>query len=273
MLKLILNTIYLFLICLIVDGTKVKDLGLQAQPKKQWSKIWSHSTILSRDYLLLEDPKDVRGMQERSVILDCTKVDHMVDPDADPCTLRLKSKFITDCERFQRELHAQKLLLKRKKSHPSFVQLYASDIINKQDSDFLGCTIMESGWKDLKSLSKLAGQIDGLLLKFIAIGIVQAMNKLHSRGMVWCDLKLDNFVLVDNSKDQELTSCLEKSFCVSNLLDAFHNGDIVVKAIDLESSVSFKKPIQDFSPEVSLNKLCIYLYSFYDYYYYDFYFY
>merc|ERR1719276_157817 len=70
------------------------------------------------------------------------------------------------------------------------------------------------------------------------------MTRIHSRSMVWSDLKVDNFVLT-NCGDISGTATLSTS---TNGLTI--GPDPIVKAIDLESSVGCNSAIQDFSPEV-----------------------
>jgi len=65
-------------------------------------------------------------------------------------------------------------------------------------------------------------------------------------GLVWSDLKLNNFVCV--GEDGGVSGCEvgDSGFLIKGLQD----GEWRIKCIDLESCVDQNKPLQDFSPEI-----------------------
>jgi serine/threonine protein kinase len=69
----------------------------------------------------------------------------------------------------------------------------------------------------------------------IAKAMAAALEKIHGKGLVWTDLKLDNFVLLSGTGTDYFGTS---------------GGKFVCKAIDLESAVKEKTKIVDFSPEM-----------------------
>lgn len=90
--------------------------------------------------------------------------------------------------------------------------------------------VLESGDKNLRTfLSESKGGLDGRDLRKASVNICRCVEAMHSSGLVWTDLKAENFVLVGEGGD-----------------DGY-----VVKGIDLESAVPVGNSPEDYSPEAS----------------------
>jgi hypothetical protein len=82
--------------------------------------------------------------------------------------------------------------------------------------------VLEMGSQDLKSFLIQRGYLEGSELKNAAVSAAQCVQALHSAGLVWTDLKTENFVVMPNGE---------------------------VKGIDLESAMPFGDNPVDYSPE------------------------
>lgn len=92
--------------------------------------------------------------------------------------------------------------------------------------------VMECGSSDLKALLKARGGrgLTGRAMRNAASAAGRCVQALHSSGLVWTDLKPENFVLADGDDDVD--------------------GDLAgVKGIDLESAVPIGAGPVDYSPE------------------------
>lgn len=98
--------------------------------------------------------------------------------------------------------------------------------------------IMEAGVIDLKKASAQLGPVRGADFVRIAKSMASSLAKIQAKGLVWTDLKTDNFVFVSNDGSGTARS------------DYFSSA-FTCKAIDLESVVGCGKSIIDFSPEIA----------------------
>ena len=88
--------------------------------------------------------------------------------------------------------------------------------------------VLESGDKNLRAfLTDSKKGLTGGELRTAAVNVARCVEAMHSSGLVWTDLKAENFVLVGSGANQE------------------------VKGIDLESAVPVKTCPEDYSPEAS----------------------
>ena len=90
--------------------------------------------------------------------------------------------------------------------------------------------ILESGTQNLRSY--LSGEngnggVSGAELRRAAVNICRCLEAMHSSGLVWTDLKAENFVLTGTGTEKE------------------------VKGIDLESCVPLNANPEDYSPEAT----------------------
>ena len=81
--------------------------------------------------------------------------------------------------------------------------------------------LLESGDENLRNYLTKKGGLKGSQLRKAAVAISRCVEAMHSSGLVWTDLKAENFVLVGQE----------------------------VKGIDLESAVPAKSSPEDYSPE------------------------
>jgi serine/threonine protein kinase len=87
-----------------------------------------------------------------------------------------------------------------------------------------GAIVLERGELDLKSYLEQYGPLQGKELRDAAVAGVQCLQAVHSAGLVWTDLKAENFVVMDlNAR--------------------------TIKGIDLESAIPLRGNPVDYSPE------------------------
>jgi len=115
------------------------------------------------------------------------------------------------------------------------------EYLPRAGSDFKaqGALVLEEGAMDLKEMLARLGDGVGLKgrgLRDVAASAAQCIQAMHSSGLVWTDLKSENFVVVlgESGKDGS---------------DGGTGGLPGVKAIDLESACPHKNNPIDFSPE------------------------
>jgi serine/threonine protein kinase len=94
-----------------------------------------------------------------------------------------------------------------------------------------GALVLESGERTLRALcdARRNQGLSGKAMRQAAVALVQCIQAMQSYGLVWTDLKAENFVVVS---------------------DTLGDGSIEgIKAIDLESAVRAGGPPMDYSPE------------------------
>jgi len=94
-----------------------------------------------------------------------------------------------------------------------------------------GALVLESGERTLRALcdARRNKGLEGKAMRQAAVALVQCIQAMQSYGLVWTDLKAENFVVVSDSTG-----------------DGSIEG---IKAIDLESAVPAGGPPLDYSPE------------------------
>ena len=106
---------------------------------------------------------------------------------------------------------------------------------NSKTSDELSnqcALVMESGTKDLKTIlqARRGRGYEDRAMRDAAVAVIQCVQAMHYSGLVWTDLKTENFVITTDDTDG--------------------NGGLPgVKGIDLESAILKGKSPVDFSPE------------------------
>ena len=90
--------------------------------------------------------------------------------------------------------------------------------------------VLESGQRNLRDLCNARKNVglSGTTLRQTIVAIAQCVQGVHSSGLVWTDLKAENFVTTT---------------------DSLGESDLQVKGIDLESTVKAGGPPIDYSPE------------------------
>ena len=190
----------------------------------------------SQDYLLLKASADVlRSGAGRSEILECVSTIAISTTTAVP-QQSLILKIVKEDDRFEREKNNYNTICGKSKlsKDAPFVNIIKFEKGVKSGTNVI---VMEKGAIDLKKACAKAGPVRGEAFVRIAKAMAAALEKIHAKGLVWTDLKLDNFVLlsdVEGSTDYFGTSA----------------GKFVCKAIDLESAVKEKTKLVDFSPEM-----------------------
>jgi hypothetical protein len=175
----------------------------------------SLATLIGQQYQIAQGTSVVSSRKSR--VVDCCSV-------AAPATA-LKAKLIgrSGAAACKREAEVFRSL----SDTTNFVRLvdHLPDYNSKGDS----ALVFEAGLGgDLEALAN-RGPVRGEELRRIAATAAAAAQKLHSKGLVWVDLCLANFVLMQSS-----------------------SGSSRIKGIDLESAVPAGSPCQDYRPQVSL---------------------
>jgi serine/threonine protein kinase len=102
---------------------------------------------------------------------------------------------------------------------------------DKTISSTASALILQSGERNLRTLldARQNRGLSGTAMRQAAVAIARCLQAIHSSGLVWTDLKAENFVVISDS------------------LDKMEQGG--VRGIDLESAVPVKGPPVDYSPE------------------------
>ena len=94
--------------------------------------------------------------------------------------------------------------------------------------------VLEKGARDLKSHLTSKGRLEGKELRDACIAAAQCVQALHSAGLVWTDVKTENFVVLPPPRAKRGSD---------------GDGSVVVKGIDLESAMPIGDNPVDYSPE------------------------
>eukprot|EP00535_Pseudo-nitzschia_heimii_P001159 CAMPEP_0197174960 /NCGR_PEP_ID=MMETSP1423-20130617/1307_1 /TAXON_ID=476441 /ORGANISM="Pseudo-nitzschia heimii, Strain UNC1101" /LENGTH=523 /DNA_ID=CAMNT_0042623993 /DNA_START=306 /DNA_END=1877 /DNA_ORIENTATION=+ len=190
------------------------------------------------DYLLVG--KLIRSSSKRSQIYYAYKA----DADGNPSGTRLTVKLTAGMERLNRENKNYNRVFSKGRVFFAPLQGSASCYMRKvsycpsaDDSPStagipkgLSALILESGDQNLRTfLSDTEAGLSGRDLRKACVNICRCLEAMHSSGLVWTDLKAENFVLVSGKGS--------------------NGGEYMVKGIDLESAVPVGKSPQDYSPE------------------------
>ena len=214
--------------------TKTKGTSSKPVPTKDYDLNGKVLGSKNADYLLVGNL--VRSSSKRSQIYYAYKA----DKDGNPSGRRLITKLQTSDERLSRESKNYNRVFSKARV------LFALDGANScyvrkvgyvQNKDLSSSTtgvpngvsalILESGDQNLRAyLSERKSGLSGSDLRRAAYNIVRCIEAMHSSGLVWTDLKTENFVVMSSG-----------------------NGPPSVKGIDLESAVPVKSSPEDYSPE------------------------
>ena len=118
------------------------------------------------------------------------------------------------------------------------IERFERNVMATVSKKTISVMIMEAGAIDLKKASAQLGPLRGADFVRIAKGMASSLAKIQAKGLVWTDLKTDNFVFVANDGSDPARS-------------DFFSSAFTCKAIDLESVVGSGKAIVDFSPEIA----------------------
>lgn len=184
-------------------------------------------TIGDGKYVLVG--KQIRSSSSRSQIFYAYKA----DPDGLPTGPRLTVKISPTVERLERENRNYNSITKGLFSGQfvSKLEFLPKAQGDKTISATASALILQSGERNLRTLldARQNEGLSGTPLRQAAVAIAQCLQAIHSSGLVWTDLKAENFVVISDSLEK-----LEKGG---------------VRGIDLESAVPVKGPPIDYSPE------------------------
>ena len=191
---------------------------------------------LSSEFLVLNaSPDTLVGKGGRSEILTCVRAGAQGE-DGRALTL----KVFKEDDRFDREQRNYETVCGgARPAHFVYVERF------ERVKSGTNVIVMERGAVDLKRASAQVGPVRGAAFKRTATAMAAAVQRVHAKGLVWTDIKLDNFVLVDTAASSSSSSRSSSS----NTVDGYLSSRFSCKAIDLESAVRVGAPLVDFSPE------------------------
>jgi serine/threonine protein kinase len=176
----------------------------------------------SRQYLLAG--KATKSTSGKSQIFKCYKANPV---DGLPVGDALTAKISSNWEAIEREAANYNRITKAGIARGQFVTLLdflpTASIITKKYSTS-SALIMERGIIDLKRYIAVNGALSGKELRDAASAAAQCLQAVHDSGLVWTDMKTENFVVTDEGQ---------------------------VKGIDLESAMPVRDNPVDYSPEAT----------------------
>ena len=78
------------------------------------------------------------------------------------------------------------------------IERFERNVMATVSKKTISVMIMEAGAIDLKKASAQLGPLRGADFVRIAKGMASSLAKIQAKGLVWTDLKTDNFVFVSN---------------------------------------------------------------------------
>lgn len=173
----------------------------------------------TRQYLLAGNP--VKSTSGKSVIYKAFQADEDGLPKGDPLTVKMSSNW----EALEREADNYTKITKAGFLRGQFVALLdflpTASIISKKFKN-QSALVMERGVADLKRYIAVNGKLEGRELRDAASAAAQCIQAVHGSGLVWTDMKSENFIVTSDGK---------------------------FKGIDLESAMPVKDNPVDYSPE------------------------
>ena len=161
---------------------------------------------------------------------------YKADKNGLPTEPRLTVKISTNVESLARENDAYNKVTRGLFYRDNFVKKldYLPEAQgNKGSYKNCGVLVLESGERTLRALcdARRNKGLEGKAMRQAAVAVVQCLQAMQSCGLVWTDIKAENFVIVSNSLGE---------------------GSIEgIKAIDLESAVKVGGSPIDYSPEAT----------------------
>lgn len=175
----------------------------------------------SRQYLLAGQP--VKSTSGKSKIYIAYRSNGNGLPEGDPLTVKLSANW----EALEREASNYNTITKAGMTRGQFVTLVdylpKASVITKSLSG-LSALVIERGTIDMKKYIAVNGPLQGKELRDAAAAAAQCLQAVHGSGLVWTDLKTENFVVTKEGQ---------------------------VKGIDLESAMPVKDNPVDYSPEAT----------------------
>ena len=187
-------------------------------------------TIGNGKYLLVGNL--IRSTSMRSQIYYAYKADALGLPTGP----RLTVKISTNLESLERENANYNKVTKNALFPGQFVKKleFLPEAQGSRGITSKACAlVLESGERNLRGLldARQNQGLSGKAMRQAAVAMAQCIQSMHASGLVWTDLKAENFVVTSNSLGE-------------------NNGGIEgIKGIDLESAVPVAGPPEDYSPE------------------------
>jgi hypothetical protein len=182
-------------------------------------KLTGATVGLEDEYLLAGKPE--RSTSGKSNIWEAYRANDLGLPQNG---VPVCAKISTNIEAISREYENYKKLSFLGFATGRFVRCYEFFPVAGYDKRFRNqcALVIERGQQDLKSFLNARGRLEGKELRDACITATQCVQALHGAGLVWTDMKTENFVVMPN-------------------------GD--VKGIDLESAIPVGDNPVDYSPE------------------------
>jgi serine/threonine protein kinase len=215
-----------------------KEQQQQQQPKSLKERLQQAKTEYGLNGKTIGDGKYllvgqlIRSTSMRSQIYYAYKA----DKDGLPTGPRLTVKISTNLESLERENRNYDIVTRGLFSSGKFVRkLEFLPEANGSPRGTFGkspcALVLESGERNLRALcdARKNQGFEGKAMRQAAVALAQCLQAMHSSGLVWTDLKAENFVVIS---------------------DSLGDGSVEqIKGIDLESAVPAGGPPEDYSPE------------------------
>ena len=152
---------------------------------------------------------------------------YLADDDGLPCGEPVLAKLSKNWEAIEREHDNYGKITKMGVARGQFVKCIdyfpTASLVTKKFRDE-SALILERGQMDLKRYVSVNGRLNGRELRAAAACAAQCLQAVHTSGLVWTDMKTENFVVLK---------------------------DGTVKGIDLESAMPVRDNPVDYSPEAT----------------------
>ena len=203
-----------------------------AYPKLRWGPAWNQAVTayrLSQQFIGLEEEyllagKPIKSTSGKSNIWDAYVADEATGGLPKIGEPPVCVKVSTNLEAVSREYENYRKLGFLGTARGRFVKCHEFFPVAGYDKKFRNqcALVLEKGSQDLKTHLTNRGRLEGKELRDACMAAAQCVQALHTVGLVWTDLKTENFVVMAN-------------------------GD--VKGIDLESAMAVGDNPVDYSPE------------------------
>lgn len=202
------------------NGKPVSIPELKRQAKVE--KGLNGDVVGSDDAMYLLCGRPTRSTSRKSNLYTAYRADDDGLPTGEPVLIKLSRNY----EAIERENDNYGKITKKGINRGQFVKLfdYIANVSDKGKFRNQSALVLERGTCDLKRYVKENGMLDGKELRDAAAAAAQCLQAVHSSGLVWTDMKTENFVVGE---------------------------DGTFKGIDLESAMPVRGNPVDYSPEAT----------------------
>lgn len=214
------------------NGVAVEEMGESTSLKVRSGPAWKEAVAaykLTQTYIGLEEEyllsgKPVRSTSGKSNIWEAYRADEATGGLPKQGEPPVCIKVSTNLEAVSREYENYRKLSFLGIARGKFVKCYEFFPVAGYDKRFRNqcALVLEKGAQDLKTFLTSRGRLEGKELRDACIAAAQCVQALHNVGLVWTDLKTENFVVMSDGE---------------------------VKGIDLESAMPVGDNPVDYSPE------------------------